>query len=57
MKALHRRGYVGREAYLAQYLALALLTAGVVSTLGSDDLLAAFAAGKGRPRQVHCFLH
>lgn len=47
MKLLHRKGYIGREAYVAQYLALALFTVGVVSTLGSDDLLAAFAAGMG----------
>ncbi|KAG5637987.1 hypothetical protein H0H81_002348 [Sphagnurus paluster] len=45
MKFSHRRGYIDRESYVAQYLALAIFIAGVVSTIGSDDLLAAFAAG------------
>ena len=45
MKLSHRKGFIDRESYVAQYLALALFTIGVVSTLGSDDLLAAFAAG------------
>ncbi|KAG6822522.1 hypothetical protein H0H93_005427, partial [Arthromyces matolae] len=44
MKFSHRRGYIDRESYVAQYLALAIFITGVVSTLGSDDLLAAFAA-------------
>ena len=34
------------ESFVAQYLALALFTVGVANSLGSDDLLAAFAAGK-----------
>lgn len=33
------------ESFVAQYLALALFTVGVANSLGSDDLLAAFAAG------------
>ena len=45
MKFSHRKGFIDRESYVAQYLALALFTIGIVSTLGSDDLLAAFAAG------------
>ncbi|KAF7789589.1 hypothetical protein EIP86_000535 [Pleurotus ostreatoroseus] len=45
MKFAYRKGLIDRESYVAQYLALALFTIGVVSTLGSDDLLAAFAAG------------
>ena len=45
MKFSHRRGYIDRESYVAQYLALAIFITGVVSTIGSDDLLAAFAAG------------
>ena len=48
MKFSHRRGFIDRESYVAQYLALAVFITGVVSTVGSDDLLAAFAAG-------HCF--
>ena len=42
----HRKGYIGRESYVVQYLALALFTIGITRTLGSDDLLAAFAAGE-----------
>ncbi|KAJ7055722.1 Sodium/hydrogen exchanger family-domain-containing protein [Mycena amicta] len=45
MRFSHRRGFLDRESYVAQYLALALFTTGVASTLGSDDLLAAFACG------------
>jgi hypothetical protein len=45
MKFSRRRGYINRESYVAQYLALAIFITGVVSTVGSDDLLAAFAAG------------
>jgi len=45
MKLSYRKGFIDRESYVAQYLALALFTIGIVSTLGSDDLLAAFAAG------------
>ncbi|KAA1471873.1 Sodium/hydrogen exchanger [Dentipellis sp. KUC8613] len=45
MRFAHKRGFVDRESYVAQYIALAIFTIGVTSTLGSDDLLAAFAAG------------
>ncbi|KAJ3577017.1 hypothetical protein NP233_g11 [Leucocoprinus birnbaumii] len=45
MKFSHKKGFIDRESYVAQYLALAIFTIGVVNTLGSDDLLAAFAAG------------
>ncbi|OJT05088.1 hypothetical protein TRAPUB_4153 [Trametes pubescens] len=45
MKFSHRKGYIDRQSYVAQYLALALFTIGITRTLGSDDLLAAFAAG------------
>ncbi|KAJ6602276.1 Sodium/hydrogen exchanger family-domain-containing protein [Mycena sp. CBHHK59/15] len=45
MKLSHNRGFIDRESYVAQYLALTLFTIGVASTIGSDDLLAAFAAG------------
>ncbi|KAF4572450.1 hypothetical protein EYR36_006955 [Pleurotus pulmonarius] len=47
MKYTHKMGYIDRESYVAQYLALAIFTIGVVRTIGSDDLLAAFAAGMG----------
>lgn len=46
MKFSHRQGFIDRESYVVQYLVLAVFIAGVVSTVGSDDLLAAFAAGK-----------
>lgn len=43
MKFSYRKGFIDRESYVAQYLALALLTIGICSTIGSDDLLGAFA--------------
>ncbi|KAH7918314.1 hypothetical protein BV22DRAFT_1041837 [Leucogyrophana mollusca] len=45
MKLSHRKGFIDRESYVAQYLALSIFTIGVASTIGADDLLAAFAAG------------
>ncbi|KAM5543223.1 hypothetical protein V8D89_003097 [Ganoderma adspersum] len=45
LKVAQRHGLIDRESYVAQYLALALFTIGITRTLGSDDLLAAFAAG------------
>lgn len=45
MKFSHNKSFIDRESYVAQYLALAILTIGVARTLGLDDLLAAFAAG------------
>lgn len=45
MKISQLKGFIDRESYVAQYLALAVFTIGVASTIGSDDLLAAFAAG------------
>jgi len=45
MKLSHKRGFIDRESFVAQYLALAIFTIGVASTIGVDDLLAAFAAG------------
>ncbi|KAF9445303.1 hypothetical protein P691DRAFT_805903, partial [Macrolepiota fuliginosa MF-IS2] len=45
MKISHKRGYMDRESYISQYIALAIFTIGVVNSIGSDDLLAAFAAG------------
>lgn len=49
MKLSHRKGWLDRESYIAQYLAFAILTIGIASTLGTDDLLAAFAAGINAP--------
>lgn len=45
MKFAHGRGIVDQESFVAQFIAVAILTIGVVSSIGSDDLLAAFAAG------------
>ncbi|KAF8161053.1 Sodium/hydrogen exchanger [Crassisporium funariophilum] len=45
IKFSNKQGFIDRESYVAQYLALAIFITGIVSTLGSDDLLAAFAAG------------
>jgi len=45
MKYSHRKGFIDRESYVAQYLALTFFTIGIASTIGTDDLLAAFAAG------------
>ncbi|KAF8221515.1 Sodium/hydrogen exchanger [Tricholoma matsutake] len=45
MKYLYKRGFIDRESYITQYISLALLVTGIVCTIGSDDLLAAFAAG------------
>ncbi|KAG2043601.1 Sodium/hydrogen exchanger family-domain-containing protein [Suillus americanus] len=45
MKLSHNKGFIDRESYVAQYLALSIFTVGIASTIGADDLLAAFAAG------------
>lgn len=45
MKISHNKGFIDRESYVAQYLALSIFTIGIASTIGADDLLAAFAAG------------
>jgi NhaP-type Na+/H+ or K+/H+ antiporter len=45
MKLSHCKGLVDRESYIAQFLGLAILTSGVASSIGADDLLACFAAG------------
>lgn len=61
MRYTHTKGFIDRESYVVQYLALAIFTVGVTSTIGCDDLLAAFAAGaplnlvhsSRRPEQNH----
>lgn len=45
MKISHNKGFIDRESYVAQYLALSIFTVGIASAIGADDLLAAFAAG------------
>jgi len=49
MKFCHSRGFIDRESYIAQYLTLSIFIVGIVSALGSDDLLAVFAAGTSSP--------
>ena len=45
MKLTHHKGFIDRESFIAQYLALSMFTVGVASCIGVDDLLASFAAG------------
>ncbi|KAF8519669.1 Sodium/hydrogen exchanger family-domain-containing protein [Gautieria morchelliformis] len=45
MKYSLRKRFIDRESYVAQYIALAFMSIGLTNLLGSDDLLAAFAAG------------
>ncbi|KAG8213687.1 Cation/H+ exchanger [Butyriboletus roseoflavus] len=45
MKLSHRKGFIDRESFIAQYLALSIFTIGVASSIDVDDLLASFAAG------------
>ena len=46
MQYTHKMGFIDRESFIAQYLALTLFVVGITRTLGNDDLLAAFAAGE-----------
>jgi NhaP-type Na+/H+ or K+/H+ antiporter len=46
MKFALRKGFIDRESYVTQYIALSLMSIGLTGLLGSDDLLAAFAAGE-----------
>ncbi|KAF8157823.1 Sodium/hydrogen exchanger family-domain-containing protein [Crassisporium funariophilum] len=45
MQFCQRFDLIDRHSYVAQYVSLAMLTIGVTTLLGSDDLLAAFACG------------
>ncbi|KAJ7445112.1 Sodium/hydrogen exchanger family-domain-containing protein [Mycena latifolia] len=45
MKFSERHSLIDRHSYVAQYVSLALLTIGLTTLLGSDDLLSAFACG------------
>ncbi|KIM41196.1 hypothetical protein M413DRAFT_43557, partial [Hebeloma cylindrosporum] len=45
MKFCQRHDLIDRHSYVAQYVSLAILTIGVCTLLGSDDLLAAFCCG------------
>ncbi|TDL26287.1 hypothetical protein BD410DRAFT_784373 [Rickenella mellea] len=57
MKISHRKGLIDRESFVAQYLALAIFTIGVASSIGTDDLLAAFAAGSAVSWDGHFNVH
>ncbi|KAG1802739.1 Sodium/hydrogen exchanger [Suillus plorans] len=45
MKKSLDHDFIDRKSYIAQYLAFSIFTMGIASTIGADDLLAAFAAG------------
>ncbi|KAK7044881.1 Na-H-exchanger domain-containing protein [Favolaschia claudopus] len=45
MKFSERHSLIDRHSYVAQYVSLALLSIGLTTLLGSDDLLSAFACG------------
>jgi NhaP-type Na+/H+ or K+/H+ antiporter len=45
MKFCQRHDLIDRHSYVAQYVSLAMLTIGITTLLGSDDLLAAFFCG------------
>ena len=45
LRLAESRGFIGPDSYAIQFVALSLFTIGIVSLMGSDDLLAAFAAG------------
>ncbi|KAF9240279.1 Sodium/hydrogen exchanger family-domain-containing protein [Melanogaster broomeanus] len=45
MKFCERNDLIDRQSYVAQYVSLAFLTIGIMTMVGSDDLLAAFCCG------------
>ncbi|KAF8527478.1 Sodium/hydrogen exchanger family-domain-containing protein [Hysterangium stoloniferum] len=45
MRFCERKDLIDRKSYVAQYVALAMLSVGSTTLLGSDDLLSAFASG------------
>ena len=45
MKFCQHHDLIDRQSYVAQYLSLAMLTVGLTTLLGTDDLLAAFVCG------------
>ncbi|KAJ6487699.1 Sodium/hydrogen exchanger family-domain-containing protein [Mycena sanguinolenta] len=45
MKFSERHSLIDRHSYVAQYVSLALLSIGLTTLLGADDLLSAFACG------------
>ena len=45
MRFAQERNFIDPDSYIVLYVSLALFTVGAASSLGNDDLLAAFAAG------------
>ena len=45
MKFSQSHDLINRQSYVAQFLSLAMLTVGITTILGTDDLLAAFVCG------------
>lgn len=45
MQFSERKKLIDRQSYVAQYVSLSMLSIGICTLLGSDDLLAAFACG------------
>ncbi|EJT49251.1 Na+/H+ exchanger AnNHA1 [Trichosporon asahii var. asahii CBS 2479] len=45
MQFSERKKIIDRQSFVAQYVSLAILSIGICTLLGSDDLLAAFACG------------
>lgn len=45
MQFSERNKLIDRQSYVAMYVSLAVLSIGICTLLGSDDLLAAFACG------------
>jgi NhaP-type Na+/H+ or K+/H+ antiporter len=45
MKFCQRHNLIDRQSYVAQYISLSILTIGVCTLIGSDDLLASFFCG------------
>lgn len=54
MRYTHAKGFIDRESFVAQYIAISVFTIGAASSLGLDDLLATFAAGKSRASYYSC---
>ncbi|KAJ9116967.1 hypothetical protein QFC22_004625 [Naganishia vaughanmartiniae] len=56
IKFSEKRGYIDRQSFVAQYISLALLTVGILTLLGSDDLLGAFFCGTAFAWEFESFI-
>lgn len=45
MRFMERKGFIGTDSYVVQFVAMVVFIEGIVTMMGSDDLLACFAAG------------